>query len=149
MNISLNSFSHTESFKKDDVIFKEGDLPEHFYIVETGLVRCLKWHDKRLVPIMTAGEGELVGEDCVLSDSNKYFYSAVALEDCSLVVINKMDVFTYLNAQSPWVRNILDNMSEKIQHTTELIAEHRISDESLLKNVEFTQEEEVTFKNKL
>ena len=40
-------------------------------------------------------------------------------------------------------------MSEKIQHTTGLIAEHRISDESILKNREFTQEEEVSLRNRL
>jgi CRP-like cAMP-binding protein len=149
MNISLNSFSNSESFEKNDVIFKEGDLPDKFYLVESGLVRCLKWSDKRLIPVLTVGEGELIGEDCVLSDSNKYFYSAVALENCKLIAIDKSDVFAYLNSQSPWVKSILDNMSGKIQHTTDLIAEHKLSGESLLKNRDFSEEEEVLLRSKL
>jgi CRP-like cAMP-binding protein len=149
MNISLNSFAHSVSFEKNDVIFKEGELPDKFYIVESGLVRCLKWSDKRLVPVLTVGEGELVGEDCILSDSNQYFYSAVALEDCKLVVIEKSDVFAFLDSQSPWVKSILDNMSGKIQQTTELIAEHKLSDDSLVKNREFSEEEEVLLRSKV
>ncbi len=149
MNISLNSSANVETFKEGEVIFKEGELPEFFYIIESGAVRCLRWNEKRLSPVFTAVAGELVGEDCVLSDSNHYFYSAVALEDCSLIKITKSEVFSFLNEQSPWVRSILDNISEKIEHTTELLAEHRIFDDRLLKNIEFTQEEEVSLKDKL
>ncbi len=149
MDILLDSDIETLVYEKDSVIFKEGDAPESFYIVETGSVRCLKWNDKRLSPVFTASSGEMVGEDCVLSDSNQYFYSAVALIQCRLIKIDKNDVFKYLNSQSPWVRMILDNLSEKIQHTTDVIAEHRIIDDSLLKNIDFSEAEEVTFKNKL
>ena len=149
MNISLNNITESETFKKNDIIFKEGDLADKFYIVESGLVRCLKWHDKRLVPVLTVGEGELVGEDCILSDSNEYFYSAVALEECKLIKIKKNDVYSYLDSQSPWVKSILDNMSGKIQHTTDLIAEHKLSDDLLLKGKDFTEEEEILLRAKL
>lgn len=149
MDILLNSDSEALVFEKDSVIFKEGDEPDAFYIIESGSVRCLKWNDKRLSPVFTAKEGDIVGEDCVLSDSNRYFYSAVALSKCKLVKIEKSDVFKYLNSQSPWVRMILDNLSEKIQNTTNTISEHRIMDEALLGNIDFLEEEEVTFKGKL
>jgi CRP-like cAMP-binding protein len=149
MNILLNNSDEACEFEKDSVIFKEGDIPEAFYIVRSGSVRCLKWNDNRLSPVYTATEGDIVGEDCVLSDSNKYFYSAVALSNCCLIRVEKNDVFKYLNSQSSWVRMILDNLSEKIQHTTDVIAEHRIKDDSLLKNIDFSEEEEVLFKGKL
>jgi CRP-like cAMP-binding protein len=149
MDILLDNSDESCEFIKDSVIFKEGDIPEAFYIIKSGSVRCLKWNDKRLSPVFTATEGDIVGEDCVLSDSNKYFYSAVALSNCSLIRVEKNDVFKYLNSQSPWVRMILDNLSEKIQHTTEVIAEHGIKDDALLKNLDFSQEEEVLFKGKL
>jgi CRP-like cAMP-binding protein len=149
MDILLNNNEETVDFEKDSVIFREGDIPEVFYIILSGSVRCLKWKDKRLSPIFTATQGDIVGEDCVLSDSNKHFYSAVALSNCRLIRVEKNDVFKYLNSQSPWVRMILDNLSEKIQQTTDVIAEHRIIDDSLLKNVDFSQEEEVLFKGKL
>lgn len=149
MNISVNSYTHSESYEKGDIIFKEGDLPDKFFIIESGAVRCFKWSDKRLVPILTVSSGELIGEDCILSDFDEYFYSAVALDDCKLIVVSKSDVYSYLGDQSPWVKNILDNMSGKIQHTTELIAEHKISDESLLRGREFSEKEEVDLRNKL
>ena len=149
MNISLNENIKTEKFNKDEVLFKEGELPDSFFIVISGSVMTLKWFDGRLTPIYTATEEDIVGEDCVFSDNGEYFYSAIAIEDSEVIRIQKADVFKYLNSQSAWVRKILQNISEKIEHTSEVIAEHRILDSGLLANSEFTAEQEAKYKSKL
>jgi len=149
MNISLNENVNIEKFQKDDVLFKEGDLPDSFFIVMSGKVITLKWFDGRLTPIYTAIQEDIVGEDCVFSDNDQYFYSAIAIEDCEVIRIQKTDAFKYLNSQSEWVKKILQNISDKIEHTSEVIAEHRILDSKLLSNTEFTDEQEASYKSKL
>ena len=149
MSLLLEGSEYLEKFSEGDVLFKEGDLPEVFYLIVSGKVTCIKKHNDRLVPVFTASEKEIVGEDCVLADSNKYFYSAVAMEDCEVIRIEKSDVFKFLSTQKEWIRNILKNISGKIQHTTDLIAEHRILDDKLLSDVDFTQDMEAQLRKKL
>jgi len=149
VNISLDSNINIEKFSKDEVLFKEGDLPEAFYLVLSGKVCCLKWHNERLSVVYTAVEQDIIGEDCVFADDNQYFYSAVVLEDCELIRIEKSEVFSYLNEQSQWIKNILNNISTKIQHTAEVIAEHRIEDDKLLANTSIDEEQEAKFRSLL
>jgi CRP/FNR family cyclic AMP-dependent transcriptional regulator len=146
MNISLDDSGQVEKIKKDTLLFKEGDLPENFFIVLSGTVSCFKEYNDRLVPVYSAGEKDLVGEDCLFSDSNKYYYSAIALEDVEVIRITKSEVFKFLNLHKAWVKNILQNISHKIQHTTELIAEHRILDDRLMAGEDFTDDDEAYFK---
>lgn len=149
MNISLDSNVKIEKFSKDQVLFKEGDLPEAFYLVVSGKVSCIKWHNERLTIVYTAVEQDIIGEDCIFADDNEYFYSAVAIEDCELIRIEKSEVFEFLNEQSDWIKNILSNISAKIQHTAEVIAEHRIEDEKLLAHSHITEEQEAKFRSLL
>ena len=149
MSILLNGGENVEKFSKGDILFKEGALPEHFYLILSGNVTCFKKHNDRLVPVFTAGEKEIVGEDCVLADSNKYFYSAVVMEDSQLVKIEKSEVYEFLNLQKDWIKNILKNISDKINHTTEIIAEHRILDNRLVGEIEFSDDQEAKLKKDL
>lgn len=149
MGISLNSNVQTEKFSKDQVLFKEGELPDCFFIVVSGKIMTLKWFDGRLTPVYTAVQEDIVGEDCVFSDGGEYFYSAVAVEDSEVIRIQKADVFKYISSQSPWIQKILQNISHKIEHTSEVIAEHRILDDKLLADSEFSDEQEASFRSKL
>lgn len=149
MSILLNSDDSVEEYEEGTVLFREGDLPEHFYIILSGGVTCFKLHERRLVPILTAGDQEIVGEDCVLSDSSSYFYSAIVSQESKLIKIEKSEVYEYLNYQKDWIKNILKNISDKIKHTTEVIAEHKIMDNRLIGDIDFSQEEEAKFKQLL
>lgn len=149
MSISLDENINIEKFSKDSILFKEGDLPDSFFIVMSGKVITVKWFDGRLTPVYTAVEQDIIGEDCVFSDGEEYFYSAIAVENTEVIRINKADVFKYIDSQSAWVRKILKNISDKIEHTCEVIAEHRILDDKLLADSEFTDEQEASYRSKL
>lgn len=146
MSISLDDSGQIEKIKKDTVLFRQGDLPEKFYIVVSGTISCFKEYNDRIVPVYSATEKDLVGEDCLFGDSNKYYYSAIALEDCEVIQVAKSEVFSFLNLHKAWVKNILQNISHKIQHTTELIAEHRIIDDRLIAGEDFSDDDEAYFK---
>lgn len=149
MSLLLDGGDSLEKIPAGEILFKEGDLPESFYIVVSGKVTCLKWYNDRLVPVYTPSEQEMVGEDCVLADTNQYFYSAVAMEDCEVIRIEKSEVFKFLNTQSEWIKNILKNISDKLYHTTDFIAEHKIVDNKLLGGVDFSADQEAQLRKKL
>lgn len=149
MSILLEDNENIESLVKGDILFKEGDIPEFFYLIVSGKITCIKKHNDRLVPVFTASEKEIVGEDCVLADSSKYFYSAVVMEDSEVIKIEKSEVYKFLSTQKEWVGNILKNISGKIQHTTDIIAEHRILDDKLLSDVDFSESLEAQLRQKL
>ena len=149
MSISLDENVKVEKVLKNDVLFREGDQPDAFYIVCSGQIRGLKWFNERFTPIYTAKEEDIIGEDCVFSDIGEYFYSAIAVEDSEVIRIEKTDVLKYLSSPSSWIKNILANISGKIQHTAEVIAEHRILESKLLADGEFTDEQQALYRSKL
>ena len=147
MSLLLDSSVDTVSIKKGDVLYNEKEQPVSFYIVLSGKIVCAKTNDKNIIPIFTAGTQDIVGEDCVLCDEPNYLYSAVALEDSELVKVDKSDVYEYLDSQSDWISNILKSISEKISHTSHVLAEHKIQDEKLTAGDLLTEEQEALLRN--
>lgn len=149
MNILLEENKKIQKFNQGHILFKEGDIAEHFYLLLSGKVTCFKKSNERLVPVLTAEEKQIVGEDCILANSDKYFYSAVVMEDSQLVAIDRSKVFEYLNLQKEWMNNILKNIAQKIQHTMEMLAEHRIIDSRISGEIDFSQQDEAQLKKSL
>ncbi len=149
MSLLLDSSVDSISVAKGDVLYSENENPESFYIVMSGKVVCIKTNDKNVIPVFTAGPQDIIGEDCVLADESNYQYSAIALEDSELVKIDKSDVFEYLSSQSDWVGNILRSISEKITHTSHILAEHKIEDDKLTAGEDLTEEQEALLRNSL
>lgn len=138
MNLDLNNNSNLFSFKKENIIYKEGDLVKGFYIVLSGKVILLKNQNKRLVPLYTAINNDLIGEECVFSNSENYSCSAIAIEDCELVFIDKKDIDKFLNLKNNWIESILKSISNKILKTSSILAEHQIIENQLSQMDDFT-----------
>lgn len=144
MDISLNENLKYEVFEKGDVVFQEGDKTNAFFIVIKGRIVCAKKNSDRMVVIFVAKEKDLVGEDSVLGNSGVHDYGAMALEKSELVRIEASDVACSIENQSEWIKNILENLSDKIKGATDLIAEHRIEDDRIV-GVEPLSEELIAF----
>ena len=149
MDLSLNSDVKYEKFQKGDLLFKEGKKIEDCFIVGTGKVALVKVFDKRETVLYIANEQELVGEDCVVSESNQYSYSAVAMTDCELIRLSASEMKAVISAHSDWIGNILNNISGKINNSIEMISEHRISDSQLYSGMTIGDEEMVMIKKSL
>ncbi|MEX0798355.1 MAG: cyclic nucleotide-binding domain-containing protein [Bacteriovoracaceae bacterium] len=131
MTISLNENFKSEIFEKGDVLFQEGDKTSAFFIVVKGKVICAKKSSDRFVVVYLAKDKELVGEDSVFRNLGKHDYGAIALEKSELVRVESSDVYASVGNQSDWVRNILENLSDKVRDTADLIVDHRIEDDRL------------------
>lgn len=131
MSLYLDDSIESKSFTENEVIFKEGDKVEGFFIVSKGSVVCVKNYNKRLTPIFYGREQDLIAQEFVLGSQDFYTYSAVALENTELVFISKQDVKDFLELKNDWIKDILMSLALKINNTSELIAEHRIINDNL------------------
>jgi CRP-like cAMP-binding protein len=77
----------TLSYKKGDLIFKEGDFGISMYKIVKGKVHIFKESEDREVLLATLGQGEIIGEMTFLSGPNvPRSASAKAVEDSKLEV---------------------------------------------------------------
>lgn len=149
MNLSLNSDVKFESFKKGDLLFKEGKKIEDCFIISKGKVGLVKVFDKREQLFYVAKEKELFGEDCVVSEQKAYYYSAIALTDCELIRLSASEMNAVIDAHSDWIGNILNNISGKINNSIEMISEHRISDNELYAGLSISDDDLIMIKKSL
>ena len=149
MDLSMNGYSNspTKKYKRGDVIFKEGESAEGFYIIKKGKVSVIKRRKKRITPIYTAVEKEMLGEDCIFSNTFNYNYTAIALKPTEAIFIEKKLVESFLGDGRDWMKNLLELFANRLNHTSEVLAESHVRHDDLFANEEFSNSDEAFFKN--
>ena len=119
----LLSISTEKKAKKNEVIFKEGDIGDAFYLIVTGSVRI-----STLVPgvgeeaLAILREGEYFGEMALIDDAPRSA-SAIANDDTLLLHIGKKDFRTLLEQQTDIAYKLLwvftKTLSARLRKTDE------------------------------
>lgn len=112
-----------EAYKPGEFIFFEGDIENHFYIVETGVVSIFtKDNMGKKIPITEIVDGESFGEFALISNSPRSA-SAQALTDVTVVKVSE-EGFKQLMGELPaWAESMLKSFVERLQNMTEKIRE--------------------------
>lgn len=143
MDISIgNEKSPIKRLKANEVLFCEGDKAEFIYVVAEGDIVGVREHNKRLTPVLHAQVKSVLGMEAISSNEGKYLYSAISKTSCEVVPIEIELVRNFFNHSSELMKDLLATLVSKVVHTTELLSEHRIIDESLNTGQLFTDEEE-------
>jgi len=110
-----------ETYKPGDYIFFEGDIENHFYIVETGVVHIFtKDNMGKKIPIVDIVDGESFGEFALISNSPRSA-TAQAVTDVVLVKVSE-EGFKQLMSELPtWAECMLKSFVERLQNMTEKI----------------------------
>jgi FixJ family two-component response regulator len=104
--------------KAGEMLFREGDPGTEVYVIESGGIRICKDHNGWDKTITFLGRGEIIGEMSFL-DRSKRSASAIATEECDLVVLN-MDKFRdYLDRQPAWLRRLITTLLTRLRDRTE------------------------------
>lgn len=88
--IKLLDGLQVQYFQSEDVIVKEGDVGEYFYIVEEGSVECIKEEGQEVIRELTPGD--YFGELALIEQEQKRTLTVKAKHDCKLLVLNR-DIF--------------------------------------------------------
>jgi CRP/FNR family cyclic AMP-dependent transcriptional regulator len=110
-----------ESYKPGEFIFFEGDVENHFYIVETGVVQIFtKDKANNRVNIVQIFDGESFGEFAML-DQKPRSATAQAISDVTLVRVSA-DAFQQLMDELPgWANSMMRSFVDRLKNMTELL----------------------------
>ncbi len=106
--------------KKNEVLFKQGDVGDCAYLVETGRILIYAVRDGDEFPLSILGEGEVFGE-MALIDNEQRSASARALDACTLVVVNKQQLLDRIQAADTVVRLLMRVLLKRLRKQTEYI----------------------------
>jgi CRP-like cAMP-binding protein len=107
-----------KTFRKGEVIIKEGRTGKTFYVIQQGMVEVIKRQDDRDIVITVLGPNEFFGEMSLL-DPNIEKRSATirAVEDTTVKIMDKEDFERYLGKLPPGVQNLLSKLVTRLRET--------------------------------
>lgn len=97
-------------YKKDDTIYKKGDLQDDFYIINKGKIQ-LKL-DSGSQPVVMLSKGDFFGEES-LNESQAAIYTAEVLEDSDIIKIPYDSLVEMMKKSNSISLKILKKLSEK------------------------------------
>jgi CRP-like cAMP-binding protein len=146
MNSSFES--GPRSVAKDEILFKEGSAAAKMFLVISGRILCLKRDKDRLIPVLSAGPQEIVGEEALFARTAQPF-SAIMAESGEVVEVDLSQVDDVMLKSPKWIRDLMATLAERVVGTCDAIAEHRIVSEEYVEQNIFSDKEEVRLKKLL
>jgi CRP/FNR family cyclic AMP-dependent transcriptional regulator len=112
---------HREHYKQGDYIFFEGDIENHFYIIEKGEVQIFtKANTGKRINICSISAGESFGEFALLDNSPRSA-SAEAMSDVSLIKVSA-EGYEHLLAELPvWASCMLKSFMTRLKNMNTLL----------------------------
>jgi PAS domain S-box-containing protein len=103
-------------FVKGELIFKEGDPGDAFYIIKSGAIEILKGDPAKNAQIRLAirGEGDFFGEMSLLEDSPRFAY-ARAVRDSTVLEISREDFKSLLAKNPALAMEVMGVLSSRIR----------------------------------
>lgn len=99
-------------FPKDSIIFAEGEPGEELYIIKSGSVKISKIVDNNEFLLAVLKAGDIFGEMALL-ESKSRAASAVAYEDCSLMVVNRRNFEQMVNTDPHLIPRLTSLFSDR------------------------------------
>jgi CRP/FNR family transcriptional regulator, polysaccharide utilization system transcription regulator len=92
----LSKFHSCKNYKKGELIFKEGDIPEGFLCLSMGKVKVIKEGIGGREQIVRMSKPVSIIGYRALFAGDHYISSAIAIEDCKICIIEKEALFDVL-----------------------------------------------------
>jgi CRP/FNR family transcriptional regulator len=119
----LAAVSLLRAYPKGTTLFSQGDPSDFLYTIDRGRVKVVKLlADGKEVILEILGAGDPLGAVAVY-EAMPYPASAVALEDCELILVRRGDFFALLESSPSLVRGLLNGFSFRLIELTRRIAE--------------------------
>jgi len=100
--IKLLDGLQVQYFEGKEVIVQEGDVGEYFYIIEEGVVECIKEEGQEV--IRELHPGDYFGELALIESKQKRTLTVKAKTECKLLVLNRDTFFRVLSSFSNYLK---------------------------------------------
>lgn len=108
-----------KTFLKHNVIFTEGSRGEHAYVLTQGRVEISGMVSGRKKVFAVLKPISIFGEMALFLDNQQRTATAMALEDCKVVVINKYDLDQFIHNSPPIVATIMNVLVHRLKTATQ------------------------------
>lgn len=98
--------SAKKTFKKGDVLMREGDKADCAYVIEQGNVEVLVQKSGQLLQIGTRGPGSIIGEMAMIDDKPRTA-TIRALDDCTVMEISREDFTRRVDSADPVLKMVM------------------------------------------
>lgn len=103
-----------ESYQKKDIIFNEGEVCQHIFVILSGQVQIQKVDASgRYFNVGIAEAGEMMGANVLFSNNSRYPLSTTALTPVSLLAMPKELVLKLCQVNSNFLERLLRVASQK------------------------------------
>ena len=115
-------------YRRGAPIFFQGDPGTGFYIIQSGRVKiALTSPDGREVVLTLLGPNDFFG-DLALLDGEPRSADALALDDCSLLLLTREDFLSFLDTRPQVSRELLAVLSRRLRRNAQLIQDAAFQD---------------------
>ncbi|TKJ36836.1 hypothetical protein CEE37_14725 [candidate division LCP-89 bacterium B3_LCP] len=134
-----------QTYDKDDIVFKQGDPAEAFYVIESGRIEIIMETFEKPEVIASLGRsGDFFGEIALIED-NQRLATVKAVIPASLLIIFRSDftelVSCYPSIQERVTRALTHNMRQSDSHFVEAIIQKNKQLADALTNLKAAQDE--------
>jgi CRP-like cAMP-binding protein len=103
--------------KRKQSIFVQGNVPQYIYLIRKGKVKVfLMGENGKEQIVRVAKEGDTLGYRSILTNE-KYFASALAMEDCELCAISKDYFLEQIEKNPELAKNTLELLSKQLRES--------------------------------
>jgi len=103
----------TRTYKKDQIVFCEGEPGDELFVIQKGSVKIIKITDNNEILLAVLKTGDIFGEMALL-ESKPRAAGAVAYEDCQLMAVNKENFQKMIQSQPQLIARLTTLLSERI-----------------------------------
>lgn len=117
----LQQFRRTRTYRKGEVIFREGTHAGGLYCVSFGKVKVFKTgHEGRDVIVRLAKSGDVIGYRALIS-REPYYASAVALEETDVCFVPSETFYKFVEQNASFSMDLIQTLSRDLR-----VAEERL-----------------------
>jgi len=115
----LRSHNYCTSFKKGEIIYKEGDLPTGLVCLSVGKVKVIKEGvGGRDQIVRMSKPNDIIGYRALFAEDH-YISSAIAIEDSIICIIEKEALFDVISRNGKLALAMLKEMALELGHSNE------------------------------
>lgn len=117
----LPAAGHLVQIKKGEILFKENDDSNEFFIVKKGSIKVFRSVDRKEITLDTIGPGMVMGEIAMIANVPRTA-SCMAVEDTDVVKITKQEFDNAFAKVPEWFRKIALILVQRLRETDEKIS---------------------------
>ncbi|GHT49987.1 cAMP-binding protein [Spirochaetia bacterium] len=126
-NFTFTKSEFLRTYKKNNIVFAEGETGEDLFIIQAGSVRITKIIDGAEVILAILKQGDIFGEMAIL-ESKPRSASAIAMEDSILMVVQKQNFEGMAATQPQIIKRLTKLLAERIWFSYKQLSNAMIKD---------------------